>query len=106
MENVFYRMPRQSYPSANGGDGAYIFDSAGKRYLDASGGAAVSCLGQSDQRVVAPIKCQLDKLPFAHSAFFTTPLAEELAEFLGKAAPGDLNHVYFVSGGPKPLNRR
>ena len=103
MTSVFHRTPLDTYPTAVRGDGAYLIDAAGKRYLDASGGAAVSCLGHSDSRVIAAIKRQLDELPFAHTAFFTSRPAEELAEHLARAAPGDLNHVYFVSGGSEAV---
>lgn len=85
------------------GDGAYIIDSDGRRYLDASGGAAVSCLGHSDPEVVAAIKAQLDALPFAHTGFFTTQAMEELADRLVAAAPSDLDKVYFVSGGSEAM---
>ena len=59
MTSVFHRTPRDTYPTAVRGDGAYLIDADGKRYLDASGGAAVSCLGHSDARVVAAIQRQL-----------------------------------------------
>lgn len=101
--SVFHRDPRTEYPRAVRGEGAYIVDSEGRRYLDASGGAAVSCLGHSDQSVIAAVKEQLDRLPFAHTAFFTTEAAEELAETLAAAAPGELKHVYFVSGGSEAM---
>ena len=103
MTSVFHRTPRDTYPTAVRGDGAYLIDADGKRYLDASGGAAVSCLGHSDARVVAAIQRQLGELPFAHTAFFTSRPAEELAEHLTQAAPGTLNHVYFVSGGSEAV---
>ena len=103
MTSVFHRTPRDTYPTAVRGDGAYLIDADGKRYLDASGGAAVSCLGHSDARVVAAIQRQLGELPFAHTAFFTSRPAEELAEHLAQAAPGTLNHVYFVSGGSEAV---
>ena len=69
-------------PTAVKGDGVYIIDSQGKRYLDGSGGAAVSCLGHSDPDVIAAIKHQVDAISFAHSGFFTSEPAEELADFL------------------------
>jgi hypothetical protein len=81
------------------GDGPYIIDQHGKRYLDASGGAAVSCLGHSRRDVVEAIQAQLDRLPYAHTAFFTNQPSEELAEHLTGHAPDGLEHIYFVSGG-------
>jgi adenosylmethionine-8-amino-7-oxononanoate aminotransferase len=96
---VFPRHSKASYPVAVGGEGPYLFDSEGKRYIDASGGAAVSCLGHGHPAVIQAIKDQVDKIAYAHSAFFTTEASEALAEYLIKRAPGDLARVYFVSGG-------
>jgi hypothetical protein len=96
---VFPRHSKASYPVAVGGEGPYLFDSEGKRYIDATGGAAVSCLGHGHPAVIQAIKDQVDKIAYAHSAFFTTEASETLAEYLIKRAPGDLARVYFVSGG-------
>jgi len=90
-------------PTAVRGQGCYIFDANGKRYLDGSGGAAVSCLGHSDADVSAAIKDQLDNIAFAHTGFFTSEPAEALADLLAAQAPGDLNRVYFVSGGSEAV---
>ncbi|OUR77869.1 aspartate aminotransferase family protein [Alphaproteobacteria bacterium 46_93_T64] len=103
MTKVFHRAPNATYPVATHGEGAYIFDTSGKKYLDACGGAAVSCLGHSNQSVNDAIKTQLEKISFAHTGFFTNPAVEELAEFLVARAPGDLDSVYFVSGGSEAV---
>jgi adenosylmethionine-8-amino-7-oxononanoate aminotransferase len=86
-----------------GGDGCFIVDETGKRYFDGSGGAAVSCLGHSNEKVIAAIKKQADQLAYAHTGFFTTDPAEELADLLIKHAPGDLDRVYLVSGGSEAV---
>ncbi len=99
MSYVFHRQPQHDYPRAVQGEGPYIIDSTGKRYLDASGGAAVSCLGHSHPAVIRAIKEQIDRIPYVHSAFFTTEASESLAEYLITRAPGDLARVYYVSGG-------
>ena len=99
MPHVFHRHTRHTYPLAVEGDGVYVVDSEGKRYLDASGGAAVSCLGHSHPAVIQAIKDQLDKLPYAHTSFFTNAPSEALAEHLIERAPDGLERVYFVSGG-------
>jgi len=96
---VFHRHSRQGFPLAVRGDGFYVIDSEGRRYLDASGGAAVSCLGHSHPAVIAAIKAQLDRLPYAHTSFFTNEPSETLAEHLIQRAPEGLGRVYFVSGG-------
>ncbi len=96
---VFPRQFNHAYPSAARGQGAYLFDTTGKAYLDASGGAAVSCLGHGHPKVIAAIKAQLDKMAFAHTAFFTNEPAEELAQFLTDRAPAGFGRAYFLSGG-------
>ena len=103
MSHVFHRNPRNDYPVAVRGDGAYLFDRDGKRYLDASGGAAVSCLGHSDRSVIEAIKAQLDKLPFAHTSFFSNEPMETLADELIRRSPKEFDRVYFVSGGSEAV---
>lgn len=103
MTTVFHRVPNRTLPIAVAGDGIEIIDSTGKRYIDASGGAAVSCLGHSNQRVIHAIKRQVQQLPYAHTSFFTTEPAEALADWLVARAPQGLGHVYFVSGGSEAI---
>jgi len=103
VTRVFHRNPRDAYPVAVRGEGAYLIDRDGKRYLDASGGAAVSCLGHSDAAVVKAIQDQLAKLPFAHTSFFTNEPMEALADALIARAPAPLEKVYFVSGGSEAI---
>ncbi|WP_020203594.1 MULTISPECIES: aspartate aminotransferase family protein [Cupriavidus] len=103
MTHVFHRNPRQALPVAVAGRGIELIDNNGKHYLDASGGAAVSCLGHGHPRVIEAIKRQLDGIAYAHTSFFTTEVSEALADTLARAAPGDLDHVYFVSGGSEAV---
>ena len=103
MSHVFPRHSHISAPIAVSGEGCYLIDSNGKRYLDGSGGAAVSCLGHNDADVKAAIMGQLDNLAFAHTGFFSSEPAEALADALAAAAPGALNRVYFVSGGSEAV---
>ena len=103
VSHVFHRDPRSKYPVAVRGEGAYLVDREGKRYLDASGGAAVSCLGHSDPAVIAAIQRQLEKLPFAHTSFFTNEPMEALADALIARAPQSFDKVYFVSGGSEAI---
>jgi adenosylmethionine-8-amino-7-oxononanoate aminotransferase len=103
MTHVFHRDPRLKYAVAVRGEGAYLYDKDGKRYLDASGGAAVSCLGHSDAAVVKAIQEQLGRLPFAHTSFFTNEPMEALADALIARAPKSFDKVYFVSGGSEAL---
>uniref|UniRef100_UPI00334234AE aspartate aminotransferase family protein n=1 Tax=Castellaniella defragrans TaxID=75697 RepID=UPI00334234AE len=103
MTHVFHRNPQHTLKRAVHGQGISLFDQDGKQYIDASGGAAVSCLGHGHADVIAAIKAQLDELAYAHSSFFTTQACEDLADFLAARAPGDLDHVYFVSGGSEAV---
>lgn len=99
MSHVFPRHTKAQLPTAIAGDGCYLIDAVGKRYFDGSGGAAVSCLGHSDADVIRAVQDQVGKLAFAHTSFMTSEPAEQLADLLIAHAPGDLERVYFVSGG-------
>ena len=103
MSHVFPRQINAPPIKAVASNGCYIFDDSGNRYLDGSGGAAVSCLGHADPEVVQAIQDQTSKMAFAHTGFFSSDPAEELAELLIKYAPGDLDRVYFVSGGSESI---
>ncbi len=99
MSRVFHRHTRHDPPVAAGGEGVFLFDADGRRYLDASGGAAVSCLGHRHPAVIAAIRAQAERLAYAHTSFFTTEPAEALADHLAATAPPGLARVYYVSGG-------
>ncbi|MXQ09686.1 aspartate aminotransferase family protein [Alphaproteobacteria bacterium GH1-50] len=102
-DHVFGRSTKGTMPTAVKGEGCYIIDKTGKRYFDGSGGAAVSCLGHSDQSVKDAIRAQLDDLAFAHTGFFTSDAAEELADMLVARAPEGINRVYQLSGGSEAV---
>lgn len=99
MSHIFPRHSNIAPPTAIGGEGCYLIDSTGKRYFDGSGGAAVSCLGHGDTEIAEAVKAQIDKLAFAHTGFFTSEPAEELADLLVEHAPDGIDRVYLVSGG-------
>jgi len=101
--NIFPRHTNYDLPNAIRGEGCYIIDENGKWYLDASGGAAVSCLGHSDKTVQKAIIEQTKKLSFAHTSFFTSEPAELLANLLAKHSPEGLDKVYFVSSGSEAV---
>lgn len=103
MSRVLHRAPRETLPFAVGGAGMYLIDREGRRYIDASGGAAVSCLGHGHPAVIEAIKAQLDRLAYAHTAFFTTEAMETLADRLVESAPAGLDRVLFVSGGSEGI---
>ncbi len=103
MSHVFHRRPGEALPTAARGEGVHVIDSDGKRYLDASGGAAVSCLGHNHPAVIEAIKEQLDRIAYAHTAFFTNEPMERLADVLIGDAPDGIERVYFVSGGSEAI---
>jgi len=103
MTHILHRQIAGTLPVAAGGQGIELIDTVGKRYLDASGGAAVSCLGHGHPAVTAALHEQLDKLAYAHTSFFTTEVAEQLADRLVTDAPAGIDHVYFVSGGSEAV---
>ncbi len=103
MTHVFHRDQRHAYPVAVRGEGCYIIDSQGRRYLDAAGGAAVSCLGHSDAEVIAAVEGQLRRLPYAVTSFFTNEPAEQLAELLASDAPAGLSKVWFALDGSEAV---
>lgn len=100
---ILHRRIHGDLPIAVGGRGIEIFDISGKAYIDASAGAAVSCLGHGHPTVTEAIKVQLERLAYAHTSFFTTDVAERLADHLIEHAPAGLSHVYFVSGGSEAI---
>lgn len=101
--NVFPRHCKALPPVVASGAGVYITDSKGKQYLDACGGAAVSCLGHGNSHVVNAVKQQLDSMAYAHTGFFTSEPAEQLATMLVQRAPSKIDRVYFVSGGSEAV---
>jgi adenosylmethionine-8-amino-7-oxononanoate aminotransferase len=100
---ILHRQLRGQYPIAVSGEGCWITDASGKRYLDASGGAAVSCLGHGHPDVLAAMHAQIDALAYAHTSFFSTTVAESLADTLVGSAPAGISHVYLVSGGSEAM---
>lgn len=103
MSNVIHRCLRATPLTAASAQGVTITDSEGRRYLDASGGAAVSCLGHGHPDVLAAMHAQLDRLAYAHTSFFTSEVSEALASHLAQHAPPGLDQVYFVSGGSEAV---
>ena len=103
MSHVFPRHNLAPPVKAVRGAGCYLYDETGKQYFDGSGGAAVSCLGHGDAEIIQAIQDQAASLAYAHTGFFTSAPAEELADLLIEHAPGDLDRVYFVSGGSEAV---
>ena len=103
MTHILHRQMQHRLPVAVHASGMTITDAAGNTYLDASGGAAVSCLGHGHPDVTAAMHAQIDRMAYAHTSFFTTEVAEQLAEVLVCHAPAGTSHAYFVSGGSEAV---
>jgi adenosylmethionine-8-amino-7-oxononanoate aminotransferase len=100
---VLHRSLRETPPKAIGGEGVWLIGENGRRILDASGGAAVSCLGHQHPRVLEAMARQASKLAYAHTSFFSSEPAEALADKLVGHEPGGLGYAYFVSGGSEAI---
>ncbi len=103
MTHILHRQIRHTLPVAASARGMTITDNAGREYIDASGGAAVSCLGHGHPDVLAAMHAQIDRVAYAHTSFFTTDVAEQLADVLVQGAPAGTSHAYFVSGGSEAV---
>ena len=103
MTHILHRQIHGTLPVAVAGRGVELFDRDGRVYIDASGGAAVSCLGHGHPDVIGALHEQADRLAYAHTGFFTSEPAEELADMLVANAPAGISHVYFVSGGSEAV---
>jgi adenosylmethionine-8-amino-7-oxononanoate aminotransferase len=101
--HVFKRHCHADLPIISHGQGCYLYDQQGRQYLDGSGGAAVSCLGHDNEHIKQVLRAQLEQVAFAHTGFFTSEPAEQLAAKLAAHAPGNLNWCYFVSGGSEAM---
>lgn len=97
--HVLHRSTLAAPPVAVSGEGIFIFDASGRRYIDACGGAAVSCLGHKHPKVIAAIRKQAEQLEYVHTGFFTSEPAEELARLIASLSPGSLERTWFTSSG-------
>lgn len=102
-EHVFHRFTGMRPPLAVRGEGIYLIDEQGRRYIDACGGAAVSCLGHGHPEVVAAIAEHAQRLEFVHTGFFTTEAAEQLAAMVAEMSPGTLDRVWYTSSGSEAI---
>jgi adenosylmethionine-8-amino-7-oxononanoate aminotransferase len=101
--HVFHRSTSTCPPVATRGEGIFLIDSGGRRYIDACGGAAVSCLGHGHPQVIAAMAAQAASVEYAHSGFFTTAAAEELAATVADQSPGSLDRVWFTGSGSEAI---
>lgn len=102
-DHVFYRNVKKYHPTAERGEGIYIYDTEGKRYIDGSGGAVVVGIGHGVAEITAAMVGQAQKIAFAHGSQFATQAAVALAEKLVAFSPPGLSRVYFLSGGSEAI---
>ncbi len=103
MGHVLHRSLNAPPPRAVRGEGITIIDADGRRFLDACGGAAVTCLGYGDPEVLEAIRVQSEQLAYVHTSFFTTEAEEALAEELATHAPAGLGHAMILAGGSEAV---
>jgi adenosylmethionine-8-amino-7-oxononanoate aminotransferase len=96
---VFFRNFNVPLPEVSHGEGVYLFDKSGKRYLDAVGGAAVVSIGHGVKEITDAVARYGRDIPYTYAMTFTHAWQEELAQSLVSIAPDDFATVYFVSGG-------
>ncbi|HEY7033229.1 MAG TPA: aspartate aminotransferase family protein [Thermomicrobiales bacterium] len=101
LTNVIHRDLHRAYPVIDRGEGIYLYDADGKRYIDGSGGSAVvTAIGHGVPEIVAAMSHQAQRLAFAPTHAFTTEAIEECARIIVEEfAPPGLERVWFVSGG-------
>lgn len=102
MSNLFYQAQGRR-PVLDQARGVYMWDKDGKRYLDGSSGAMVCNIGHSNQEVLTAMRRQMEKSTFGYRLHFETEASEQLAQKLAGLMPGDLNRVFFVSGGSEAV---
>ena len=101
--HVFHRITSESLPLAVAGEGIFLTDAEGRRYVDACGGAAVSCLGHGHPTIVAAMDAQARRVEYIHTGFFTTEAGEELAASIAAMSPGTLDRVWYTGSGSEAV---
>lgn len=97
--HVFYRNQNWHYPKIVKGDGIYLYDENGNKYIDGCSGSAVANLGHGNKEIAEFAKKQLETIAYTHLSRWTSDPIEKCAKQIADLAPGTLNHVYFLSGG-------
>jgi len=101
--HVFYRKLARGYPRIVRGDGCYLYDDQGRRYLDGSGGAYVVNVGHGVGEIAEALACQAGTLAYVSGTAFTHDAVEELATEIARLSPGDLDTVYPLASGSEAV---
>lgn len=99
LSHVFYRKLNAGLPRIVRGEGVYLFDDSGKRYLDACGGAMVANIGHGVKEIAAALALQTCEVSYVNGTAFTNEPVEELADFLARKTPPGVDRAYFLSSG-------
>ncbi|CAK7269232.1 hypothetical protein SEPCBS57363_003497 [Sporothrix epigloea] len=100
---VFYRQLRLDFPAIVRGEGSYLVLDDGRRILDASGGAAVACIGHSDARVGEAIMSQMKSASYCATLLYTSTVCEELCRLLVDSTNGQMARAYIVCSGSEAM---
>lgn len=103
MTHILHRSIANPPPLATSSEGVFMIGADGRRYIDACGGAAVSSVGHRHPYVIAALHAQLDRMPYAHTGFFTSEPTETLAERLITLAPKGIERVVVLSSGSEAV---
>ena len=101
--HVFYRKLTRPYPRIVRGEGCWLYDDAGRAYLDASGGAFVVNVGHGVREIAAAVGRQAERLAYVNGTAFTSDPVEEFAAEIARRSPGDLDLVYPLSSGSEAV---
>jgi len=99
QDNILYRDWRKTYPVVDRGEGIYLLDRQGKKYIDATGGPFVVNIGHGVAEVIEAMEKQARKVCFPYAGNFSSEAQIELADEVIRFAPAGMSRVYFVSGG-------
>src|SRR5919112_2126499 len=101
--HVLYRKLTRDYPRIVRGEGCYLFDEDGRRYLDGSGGAYVVNVGHGVTEIADALACQASRVAYVNGTAFTHDAVEEFAQALTELCPGDLDLVYPLASGSEAI---
>ncbi|HEV2037721.1 MAG TPA: aspartate aminotransferase family protein [Candidatus Eremiobacteraceae bacterium] len=101
--HVFYRKLNREMPVIVRGQGVYLYDASGKRYLDACGGAMVASVGHGVKEIADAIGAQAAALEYVNGTMFSNEPVERLADALIERAPRGIEKAYFLSSGSEAV---
>lgn len=101
--HVFYRRLSHPRPMISHGEGIYLYDTGGKRYIDASGGPVLINIGHGVQEVVQAMAGQAQIAPYIHATMFTSQAIEDYSAALAEVVPLDNPRFFYLSSGSEAV---